>query len=173
MDLSRGQISRPQTGDFVLAPPTRISAEKCTPKKSIRRVVSNILILKLNDGCDEQCSRNRVGFGCVSVHHSGCTGSGVSALPLSEVIWEWLQNAKGRGIIYIYNRLYQILLSINIIQCLPPHIPSSIPYLGHAVEFGKNPIKFLIDARRKVSGIQYLIYYTDRFASLHGSEIHV
>ena len=52
---------------------------------------------KLNDGGDEQCSRSRVGSGCVSVHHSGCTGSGVSALPLSKVIWEWLQNAKGRG----------------------------------------------------------------------------
>ena len=106
--------------------------------------------LKSNNGCDEQCSRSRVGSSCVSVHHSGCTGSGVSALPLSKVIREWLQSAKRRG-----NKVIRAIKSHSLTplintQCLPPHIPSLIPYLGHAVEFGKNPIQFLIDARKKV-----------------------
>ena len=32
----------------------------------------------------------------------------------------------------------------------PPHIPSSIPFLGHAVSFGRNPIQFLLKAQEKV-----------------------
>ena len=43
-----------------------------------------------------------------------------------------------------------LICSLQHVQRLPPHIPSPIPYLGHAVEFGRNPIKFLLDARKKV-----------------------
>nr|XP_019957477.1 PREDICTED: lanosterol 14-alpha demethylase [Paralichthys olivaceus] len=32
----------------------------------------------------------------------------------------------------------------------PPYIPSSIPFLGHAIAFGKSPIEFLEDAYEKV-----------------------
>ena len=39
---------------------------------------------------------------------------------------------------------------LSATQRLPPHVPSPVPYLGHAVEFGRNPIKFLLDARKKV-----------------------
>lgn len=33
----------------------------------------------------------------------------------------------------------------------PPYIPSSIPFLGHAIAFGKSPIEFLENAYNKVS----------------------
>lgn len=33
---------------------------------------------------------------------------------------------------------------------LPPHIPSSIPFLGQAISFGQNPIEFLLAAYQKV-----------------------
>ena len=91
-------ISRQRTGDLVLAPPTRISAEKRTSEEWKATLGKPpFAVFKLKDGCDKQCSRSRIGSGCVSVHHSSCTGSGVSALPLSKIIWEWLQSAKRRG----------------------------------------------------------------------------
>ncbi|TNN21866.1 Lanosterol 14-alpha demethylase [Liparis tanakae] len=33
----------------------------------------------------------------------------------------------------------------------PPYIPSSVPFLGHAIAFGKSPIEFLEQAYEKVS----------------------
>ncbi len=36
---------------------------------------------------------------------------------------------------------------------LPPHIPSTIPFLGHAVSFGQNPIEFLLAAYQKVTSL--------------------
>ena len=41
---------------------------------------------------------------------------------------------------------------------LPPHIPSSIPFLGHAITFGANPIHFLLEAKKKVSGVMKLAF---------------
>ena len=38
-----------------------------------------------------------------------------------------------------------------IMQDIPPHIPSPVPFLGHAVGFGRDPINFLIKAHKKVS----------------------
>lgn len=35
-------------------------------------------------------------------------------------------------------------------QKYPPYIPSSIPFLGHAIAFGKSPIEFLEEAYEKV-----------------------
>jgi len=43
-----------------------------------------------------------------------------------------------------------------IFQKLPPHIPSSIPYLGHAISFGQTPIEFLIAAYQRVSNLPFL-----------------
>ena len=34
---------------------------------------------------------------------------------------------------------------------MPPHIPSSIPFLGQAISFGTSPIEFLLAAYEKVS----------------------
>ena len=36
-------------------------------------------------------------------------------------------------------------------QKSPPYIVSPIPFLGHAIAFGKSPIEFLEDAYEKVS----------------------
>jgi len=38
-----------------------------------------------------------------------------------------------------------------LLQNIPPHIPSTIPFLGHAVSFGKAPVEFLTAAYEKVS----------------------
>uniref|UniRef100_A0A8C8MFR0 Lanosterol 14-alpha demethylase n=1 Tax=Oncorhynchus tshawytscha TaxID=74940 RepID=A0A8C8MFR0_ONCTS len=51
----------------------------------------------------------------------------------------------------------------------PPYIPSSIPFLGHAIAFGKSPIEFLENAYEKVR-IQYcckvyLIYFSAQSAT--------
>ena len=45
-----------------------------------------------------------------------------------------------------------IMLANGIIVSVqkPPCIPSSIPFLGHAVQFGRNPIQFLLKAYKKV-----------------------
>jgi hypothetical protein len=40
-------------------------------------------------------------------------------------------------------------------QKYPPYIPSTIPFLGHAVSFGKTPVEFLLTAYDRVS-----IHYT-------------
>ena len=58
---------------------------------------------------------------------------------------------KGEVIIRSPAELAPLVFTLVIMQRLPPHIPSSIPYLGHAVEFGRNPIKFLLEARKKVN----------------------
>lgn len=36
------------------------------------------------------------------------------------------------------------------IQIHPPHIPSPVPFLGHAIQFGKSPIEFLLKAYNEV-----------------------
>ena len=40
-------------------------------------------------------------------------------------------------------------------QKLPPHIPSSIPFLGHAVSFGQSPLEFLHVAYQKVGNFEF------------------
>ena len=35
-------------------------------------------------------------------------------------------------------------------QKLPPHIPSTIPFLGQAISFGQDPVQFLLAAYDKV-----------------------
>lgn len=43
-------------------------------------------------------------------------------------------------------------LNVNVlVQNIPPHIPSTIPFLGHAVSFGTSPVEFLLAAYEKVS----------------------
>lgn len=42
-------------------------------------------------------------------------------------------------------------------QNYPPYIPSNIPFLGHAIAFGKSPIEFLEHAYEKVSDRSYKI----------------
>lgn len=51
---------------------------------------------------------------------------------------------------------FTVIFFIVIYLCLsaqkhPPYIPSSIPFLGHAIAFGKSPIEFLENAYDKVS----------------------
>ena len=40
-------------------------------------------------------------------------------------------------------------------QKLPPHIPSSIPFLGHAISFGQSPLEFLHVAYQKVGNFEF------------------
>lgn len=39
----------------------------------------------------------------------------------------------------------------SLLQKSPPYISSPIPFLGHAIAFGKSPIEFLENAYEKVS----------------------
>uniref|UniRef100_A0A669QPX8 Lanosterol 14-alpha demethylase n=1 Tax=Phasianus colchicus TaxID=9054 RepID=A0A669QPX8_PHACC len=52
----------------------------------------------------------------------------------------------------------------------PPHIPSSIPFLGHAVAFGKNPIEFLENAYDKYGPVFSFTMVGKTFTYLLGSD---
>lgn len=52
-----------------------------------------------------------------------------------------------------YRLFTDLFLSL---QKYPPYIPSSIPFLGHAIAFGKSPIEFLENAYKKVSLKRFL-----------------
>lgn len=48
---------------------------------------------------------------------------------------------------------------VLLLQKYPPYISSNIPFLGHALAFGKSPIEFLENAYEKVSmNICYAIF---------------
>lgn len=53
---------------------------------------------------------------------------------------------------------------------LPPHIPSSIPFLGHAVSFGQNPVEFLLAASQKYGPVFSFTMVGKTFTYLVGSE---
>lgn len=53
---------------------------------------------------------------------------------------------------------------------LPPHVPSSIPFLGHAVTFGKNPIEFLMKAHQKYGNVFSFTMVGKTFTYLIGSD---
>uniref|UniRef100_A0A3P9J5T5 Lanosterol 14-alpha demethylase n=1 Tax=Oryzias latipes TaxID=8090 RepID=A0A3P9J5T5_ORYLA len=52
----------------------------------------------------------------------------------------------------------------------PPHIPSSIPFLGHAVAFGKSPIEFLENAYDKYGPVFSFTMVGKTFTYLLGSD---
>ncbi|XP_064402293.1 lanosterol 14-alpha demethylase-like isoform X2 [Halichondria panicea] len=52
----------------------------------------------------------------------------------------------------------------------PPHISSCLPFLGHAVEFGKNPIEFLLSAREKYGNVFSFTMVGKTFTYLIGSD---
>ncbi|CAG5885697.1 unnamed protein product [Menidia menidia] len=52
----------------------------------------------------------------------------------------------------------------------PPYIPSSIPFLGHAIAFGKSPIEFLEDAYEKYGPVFSFTMVGKTFTYLLGSE---
>ncbi|KAK7109246.1 lanosterol 14-alpha demethylase-like [Littorina saxatilis] len=53
---------------------------------------------------------------------------------------------------------------------LPPHIPSSIPFLGQAISFGQNPIEFLLAAYQKYGPVFSFTMVGKTFTYLIGSE---
>ncbi|KAK2150111.1 hypothetical protein LSH36_423g02010 [Paralvinella palmiformis] len=55
-------------------------------------------------------------------------------------------------------------------QKLPPHIPSSIPYLGHAISFGQTPIEFLIAAYQRYGPVFSFTMVGKTFTYLIGSD---
>ncbi|XP_023255917.1 lanosterol 14-alpha demethylase-like [Seriola lalandi dorsalis] len=52
----------------------------------------------------------------------------------------------------------------------PPYIPSCIPFLGHAIAFGKSPIEFLEDAYEKYGPVFSFTMVGKTFTYLLGSE---
>lgn len=52
----------------------------------------------------------------------------------------------------------------------PPHIPSSIPFLGHAIAFGKSPIEFLEKAYEKYGPVFSFTMVGKTFTYLLGSD---
>ncbi|XP_068603327.1 lanosterol 14-alpha demethylase [Brachionichthys hirsutus] len=52
----------------------------------------------------------------------------------------------------------------------PPYIPSSIPFLGHAIAFGKSPIEFLENAYEKYGPVFSFTMVGGTFTYLLGSE---
>lgn len=55
-------------------------------------------------------------------------------------------------------------------QKYPPHIPSNIPFLGHAVAFGKSPIEFLERAYEKYGPVVSFTMVGKTFTYLLGSD---
>uniref|UniRef100_A0A8P4KMW7 Lanosterol 14-alpha demethylase n=1 Tax=Dicentrarchus labrax TaxID=13489 RepID=A0A8P4KMW7_DICLA len=55
-------------------------------------------------------------------------------------------------------------------QKYPPYIPSSIPFLGHAIAFGKSPIEFLENAYEKYGPVFSFTMVGSTFTYLLGSE---
>ncbi|XP_065139979.1 lanosterol 14-alpha demethylase [Paramisgurnus dabryanus] len=52
----------------------------------------------------------------------------------------------------------------------PPHIPSSVPFLGHAVAFGRSPIEFLEQAYKKYGPVVSFTMVGKTFTYLLGSD---
>ncbi len=52
--------------------------------------------------------------------------------------------------------LIQLLLKKPLPKNAPPHVPSSIPFLGSAISYGIDPVKFLTDAQKKVRKTLFL-----------------
>lgn len=52
----------------------------------------------------------------------------------------------------------------------PPHIPSTIPFLGHAVSFGKSPVEFLLAAYEKYGPVFSFTMVGKTFTYLVGSD---
>ncbi|KAG8138895.1 putative Lanosterol 14-alpha demethylase-like protein [Naja naja] len=55
-------------------------------------------------------------------------------------------------------------------QKYPPYIPSNIPFLGHAIAFGRNPIQFLDDAYEKYGPVFSFTMVGKTFTYLLGSD---
>ncbi|KAL7976550.1 hypothetical protein Chor_008499 [Crotalus horridus] len=55
-------------------------------------------------------------------------------------------------------------------QKYPPYIPSNIPFLGHAISFGRNPIQFLEDAYEKYGPVFSFTMVGKTFTYLLGSD---
>lgn len=53
---------------------------------------------------------------------------------------------------------------------IPPHVPSTLPFLGCAVEFGKNPISFLLEAHKKYGSVFSITMVGKTFTYLIGSD---
>merc|ERR1719277_2197300 len=61
-------------------------------------------------------------------------------------------------------------MTIKIHSNLPPHIPHTIPFLGHAISFGENPIEFLLAAYEKYGPVFSFTMVGKTFTYLLGTE---
>lgn len=88
---------------------------------------------------------------------------------VSRRIHSLLHIVQNHKIIWLVYFIFVTKLMFFFSQKYPPYIPSSIPFLGHAIAFGKSPIEFLENAYEKVR-IQYcckvyLIYFSAQSAT--------
>uniref|UniRef100_A0A8C6S4J8 Lanosterol 14-alpha demethylase n=1 Tax=Neogobius melanostomus TaxID=47308 RepID=A0A8C6S4J8_9GOBI len=61
-------------------------------------------------------------------------------------------------------------ISKTLLQKYPPYIPSALPFLGHAIAFGKSPIEFLENAYDKYGPVVSFTMVGKTFTYLLGSE---
>eukprot|EP00731_Ephydatia_muelleri_P008297 Em0004g635a len=73
------------------------------------------------------------------------------------------------GLLFVYRWIGKANKQSGSEKC-PPHIPSTLPFLGCAVEFGKNPIAFLLNARRQYGDIFSFTMVGKTFTYLLGPE---
>uniref|UniRef100_A0A8C9U4V3 Lanosterol 14-alpha demethylase n=1 Tax=Scleropages formosus TaxID=113540 RepID=A0A8C9U4V3_SCLFO len=76
------------------------------------------------------------------------------------------------GVGYAFKVLFRQAQSADkdAVSKLPPVIPSSIPFLGHAIAFGKSPIEFLEDAYEKYGPVFSFTMVGKTFTYLLGSD---
>ncbi|KAI1885693.1 hypothetical protein AGOR_G00206440 [Albula goreensis] len=71
---------------------------------------------------------------------------------------------------YFSKYIYKQLQPVDKATKYPPYIPSSIPFLGHAIAFGKSPIEFLENAYDKYGPVFSFTMVGKTFTYLLGSD---
>ncbi|XP_076157757.1 lanosterol 14-alpha demethylase [Alosa pseudoharengus] len=71
---------------------------------------------------------------------------------------------------YLSKLVYKQMKSPDKDANCPPYIPSSIPFLGHAIAFGKSPIEFLENAYEKYGPVFSFTMVGSTFTYLIGSD---
>uniref|UniRef100_A0A8C7VAN3 Lanosterol 14-alpha demethylase n=1 Tax=Oncorhynchus mykiss TaxID=8022 RepID=A0A8C7VAN3_ONCMY len=97
------------------------------------------------------------------------------AMHLYQVSSMLIENTVGK----MSDNLTSVVLAVSVITLTlgyisklkyPPYIPSSIPFLGHAIAFGKSPIEFLENAYEKYGPVVSFTMVGKTFTYLLGSE---
>uniref|UniRef100_H3A3U5 Lanosterol 14-alpha demethylase n=1 Tax=Latimeria chalumnae TaxID=7897 RepID=H3A3U5_LATCH len=76
------------------------------------------------------------------------------------------------SVVYLSKKIMQSHIENPSPGCkkYPPHIPSSIPFLGHALSFGRSPIQFLENAYEKYGPVFSFTMVGKTFTYLLGSD---